>query len=196
LQKAKENEMNFIEERIQELETLSEKFFQEFSGLSAEEMDMKPDADRWSINECLDHIIQSNKSYFSTFDAIATEKFRRNIWSKLPGLPSLWGKLILGAVSPDTQKRTKTFKVWYPLSSHYGRNLTNELASTNADLSKKLQGMKNVNMDEVFIASPAGEFITYRLRVGISILVEHEKRHFNQAKQVKNGLTLKIKING
>ena len=180
--------MDFIPQTIQEIESASAKVSIEFSGVSAVDMDTKPDANSWSINECLDHIMQSNKSYFDTLDAIVAGEYRPNIWTKLPLLPSFWGKMIYGACSPDTQKKTKTFKVWLPVRSDYGRNLTQEFLVANQTFTGKLRGIKEKDLDTVIISSPAGAFITYSLRMGIKILTVHEVRHFNQAKRVKDNL--------
>ena len=115
--------MNFIEQKIQELAGLSEKYVAEFSGVSAADADLKPAEKVWSINECLDHIIQSNGSYHKVLDAVAQQRNRRTAWSRVPFLPGFWGKMVLKAVSPDTQGKSKTFPAFMPLSSKYGRNL-------------------------------------------------------------------------
>ncbi len=180
--------MDFIPQTIQEIESASAQVLHEFSGVSAVDMDTKPDANSWSINECLDHIIQSNKSYFKTLDAIVAGQYQPNIWTKLPLLPSFWGKMIYGACSPETQKKTKTFKVWMPVRSSYGRNLTQEFLAANHEFTGKLRGIREKDLDTVIISSPAGAFITYPLRIGIKILAGHEVRHFNQAKRVKDNL--------
>ncbi|MBW8886585.1 MAG: DinB family protein [Fibrobacteres bacterium] len=180
--------MKFIERKIQELADLSGKFAAEFSDLSAADADLKPEEKAWSINECLDHIIQCNRSYHNVLDAVAQNRHRRNAWSRIPFLPTFWAKMILKAVSPETQGKSKTFPVFMPLSSRYGRNLAGEVATSNAQLTEKLKAIREEDLDKQIITSPAGPFVTYSLRACITILVEHEKRHFNQAKRLKDAL--------
>lgn len=180
--------MDFIDQKIQELEGLAAEFTAEFLSLTPAEMDVKPGEKDWSINECLDHLIRTGVSYHGTLDAVAGRKYQRNAWTRLPLLPAFWGKMILKAVSPSTTGKSKTFPVWLPTSSRYGRNLTGELAAENANVAGKLNKLKDTDLDRMIISSPAGAFVTYSLRDCIIILVEHEKRHFNQAKRVKDGL--------
>jgi len=180
--------MNFIEGKIQELADLSGKYVAEFSPLPPTEADLKPSEKEWSVNECLDHIIQCNGSYHEVLDAVAQNRHRRNAWSRVPFLPAFWAKMILKAVSPGTPGKSKTFPAFMPLSSKYGRNLAGEVATSNAQLTEKLKAIREEDLDKQIITSPAGPFVTYSLRACITILVEHEKRHFNQAKRLKDGL--------
>jgi hypothetical protein len=188
--------MNFIDGKIQELSDLSGKYTAEFSGLSAAEADLKPSEKEWSINECLDHIIQCNGSYHKTLDAIAHNRHRRNAWSRVPFLPAFWAKMILKAVSPETQGKSKTFPAFLPLSSEYGRNLAGEVATSNAQLTEKLKAIREEDLDTQIITSPAGPFVTYSLRSCVNILVAHEKRHFNQAKRLKDALAGQKAVGG
>jgi hypothetical protein len=180
--------MNFLDQKIRELADLSAKYAAEFSDLSPAEGDLKPAEKVWSINECLDHIIQSNGSYHKVLDAVAQKRNRRSAWSRVPFLPTFWGKMVLKAVSPDTKGKSKTFPAFMPLSSSYGRNLTSEVSAANAQLAEKLKGIREEDLDTQIVTSPAGPFVTFSVRACITILVEHEKRHFNQAKRLKDAL--------
>jgi hypothetical protein len=179
--------MNFIAGKVQEISGLTARYAQEFSGLPAAQMDAKPDPQRWSINECLDHIIQSNATYHPMFAAIAAGTYQATAWARVPLLPAFWGRMLLKSVSPDYKGKNKTFKVFYPAQSAYGRNLTQEFAAANEELIVRLQSVAHVNLDRLIVTSPAAKFVVYPLRACIDILVEHEKRHFDQAVRVKRG---------
>ena len=157
---------------------------------------MKPAEKVWSINECLDHIIQSNGSYHNALDAVAQKRNRRPAWSRIPFLPVFWGKMVLKAVSPETQGKSKTFPAFMPLSSRYGRNLASEVATANIQLAEKLRGISEEDLDRQIVTSPAGPFVTFSVRACVTILVEHEKRHFNQAKRLKDALPQRNTLSG
>ena len=177
--------MSFIQNQVEELNKLSEKFSSEFAELNPDKMDWKPGENIWGINECLDHIIQSNKKYYPIFDSIESGTYKGGKWASFPVLPRLMGKMVLKAVSPDYKRKSKTFPPFYPLSSYYGKNLTNELIEENKILIEKLSKCKESDLDKVVVTSPINSFITYSLRDCIKILVDHEKRHFNQAANIK-----------
>jgi hypothetical protein len=44
---------------------------------------------------------------------------------------------------------------------------------------------KQVDVDKLYITSPLARLVTYSLRNAITILIEHEHRHINQAIRVK-----------
>jgi DinB superfamily len=177
--------MSFIENQIEELNKLNEKFSFEFAELSQDKMDWKPGENIWGINECLDHIIQSNRKYYPIFDSMKNGTYKEGKWTRFPLLPRMMGKMVVKAVSPDYKRKSKTFPPFYPLSSHYGKNLTTELIDENKILIEKLRKCKEEDLDKIIITSPINSFITYSLRDCIKILVEHEKRHFNQAMNIK-----------
>jgi hypothetical protein len=182
-------ENDFIQVRIGDLETSSGRFAEEFSGLAPDAMDIKPDKDRWSINECLDHLIQSNARYHSIFDALIAKRAPGNFWYHVPFAPALWGKMILGAVSPQAGRKSKTFTVFLPSKSHYGKNLVPDLAAANRILAGYLPKLQGFDLDKTLVTSPVGKFVVYDLRHLLLILTEHEKRHFNQAMKVKKEIT-------
>ncbi len=181
--------MKFTEEKIASLKAMNAKIQETFSSLSADEMDLKPSEKSWSINECLDHLIQTNSSYFNCFDAIAKGNYNASAWSKLPLLPGFFGKMILGVVSPDAKKNTKTFKIWFPTKSKYGYNLASEMVISNDALIEKIKALPEAELDRI-ITSPAGNFVNYSLRMALEITTSHQIRHFNQAARVKQSLPL------
>ena len=182
--------MNWIEQQWGELVQLNEKIRSEFSGLGADTMDWKPDAKTWSINECFDHIIQSNQKYYDIFDAIERGTYKGGTWVHFLVLPRLLGKMVLKLVSPDYKGKSKTSPLFYPLQSSYGKNITMDLLEENNILIEKIKKCKEDVLDKIIVVSPVAGFVTYSLRDCITILVEHEKRHYHQA------MNLKSKIDG
>ena len=156
--------MSFIENQIEELNDLNEKFSSEFAELNSDKMNWKPGENTWSINECLDHIIQSNRKYYPIFDSIEQGTYKVGKWTHFPVLPKLFGKMVLKVVSPDYKRKSKTFPPFYPLSSHYGKNLTNDLIDENKALIEKFRKCKEEDLDRTIITSPINSFITYSLR--------------------------------
>ena len=184
----KGRKMSWIEQEIGEIVKLNEKIRSEFSGIGADKMDLKPDSKTWSINECFDHIIQSNQKYYDIFDSIELGTYKGGKWVHFPILPRLLGKIVVKVVSPNYKGKSKTSPIFYPLKSNYGKNITIDLLEENKILIEKFKKCKEDVLDKVIVASPVNGFITYSLRDCIKILVEHEKRHYNQA------MSLKLKI--
>ncbi len=118
-------------------------------------------------------------------------RIKEEKWVHFPILPRLLGKIVVKVVSPHYKGKSKTSPLFYPLKSTYGKNITIELLEENQLLIEKFKRCKEDVLDKVMVASPVNGFITYSLRDCIKILVEHEKRHYNQAMRLK----LKIETN-
>ena len=180
--------MRWIEQKIEEIVQLNEKTGPAFSTLNADTMDLKPDANTWSINECLDHIMQSNRQYYDIFDAIAQGTYKGGRGRHYLIVPLLLGKTVLKAVSPDNKRKLKTVPIFYPRQSSYGKNITADFLDENKILIEKLKKFSDDDLDRVIVISPAARFVTYSLRDCMTLLVDHEKRHFNQAVHLKEEL--------
>ena len=180
--------MGWLEKKIDDLKQLNEQFIEGFGHLNPELMDLKQDEKTWSINECIDHIIQTNRKYFEIFDAINTESYKSSRWSKIPILPRFLGKLVLKVVSPGYQGKIKTSTQLYPLRSKYHKNLAADLQEENLLLIRKFGPLARKDLDQVIVTSPMSRLVSYSLRDCIELLVEHEKRHYNQSVRLRTML--------
>lgn len=76
----KENDKAFLTDYFMQTYAGLEK---SLSGLTSEQLNFKPAADRWSINECLEHIVLTEKMLFDdakkTMEAPASPKRRKDV---------------------------------------------------------------------------------------------------------------------
>lgn len=175
--------MNWLQRQIGDINQVNEIITAEFSQLDVALMDFKPDANSWSINECFDHLIQSNKLYHAIFDAIANRRYapRRGV----PILSRLAGQMLLKVVSPEYKGKFKTSPLLYPLQSTYKTNLATDLVKANEVLTGYFEICEEDNLDSLIVVSPVNKWVTYSLRECITLLVKHERRHLNQALNLK-----------
>ncbi len=180
--------MDWIEEQAKALEEMAVTITAEFSGLPAETVDYKPDANTWSINECFDHLIQSNREYYTLFDALHDGTYRRGALSRIPLLSRGLGRLVARVVSPDYKGRSRTSHQLYPRQPRYGRNLADDLVEENQVLIAHIRRCGQYDLGRV-VTSPINGLVAYSLGDCIRILVDHEARHLGQARSVKAGLS-------
>jgi hypothetical protein len=173
------------EELISRLGQVSYNAEAEFGVLTAEQLNLKPSSDSWSIAQCLDHLITTNKTYFPQIEAIISGRFKKTFYRRLPLLPKLFGKILIKTVSPDTERKTKTAKVFYPGSSELPGSIVKDFTSHNNLLIELIQKTYGLNTEKIIISSPVSPSIVYSLKDAFIILTLHEERHLNQAKRVK-----------
>jgi hypothetical protein len=174
----------YIENLIKKLGAVSCSAESVFSSLTASQLNWKPSDNQWSIGQCLDHIIVSNETYYPQLEKIISGKWKNSLWQNMPYLHKMWGKILIKTVSPDTNKKVNTSRVFYPASSGIPRTIIKEFISHNKSLVEFMVRSSQANHDKIVITSPVSGFITYSLRDTFTILTLHEERHLQQAKRV------------
>ncbi|MBO6574153.1 MAG: DinB family protein [Rhodothermales bacterium] len=182
--------MSWIDDRIAELRELDATIRAEFLHLTPEQSNVKPGPRKWSINECFDHLIQTSRSYESIFEDLERGTLSLSWASRIPLLPKAMGRMVLKVVSPDYAGKNKAPTLFTPTASQFDRNLSQDLLQANADLAAHLEKCADEDLDRTTVPSPLTPFVTYSLRDCILVLVEHEKRHLNQADRVRTALAV------
>jgi Na+-translocating ferredoxin:NAD+ oxidoreductase RnfD subunit len=75
-----------------------------FGNLTAAQLNWKPSTDVWSIGQCFDHLITTNKAYIPIIEQVLTGKKQSTLWEKTPLLPNLFGKLLIKYLSPQSTR--------------------------------------------------------------------------------------------
>lgn len=105
---------NFIQNWIAEISSETDRVNKLFQKLTLEELNAQPAPNKWSIGELVEHLIVSNKLYFSTFKLIANNTHKNPRFISYQFLPRLIGKLVLQSITPITKRKFKTVEVFKP----------------------------------------------------------------------------------
>ena len=152
-----------------------------FGHLTVAQLNWKPNPETWSVGECLDHLITTNRSYFAQLTAMSKGDKYESFWEKLPFLHDFWGKMLLKTVSEKVEKKAKSPQAFQPTRSTVPHNILEEYAKNHAELIALIVGTDQIDHERAMLTSPAASFVTYSLKNAVEILLTHEKRHFQQA---------------
>jgi len=155
-----------------------------FGGLTKEQLNWKPGAERWSVAQCFDHLITTNSGYLPIVDSILNGRKQSSVWQKLPFLPSLWGKMLIKSLDPSQTRKMKAPKRFEPAQSDVSGSIINDFAAQQQKIIEKMKATSNLDLEKIVITSPAASFVTYSLMDAYRIIVVHERRHFQQAQRV------------
>ncbi|MBK6365237.1 MAG: DinB family protein [Saprospiraceae bacterium] len=167
-----------------ELSNLTEQFQTHFGGLSKEELNWKPNPAVWSIAQNIDHLIVVNKSYYPTFEALKKGNYKPPFMARIGWIVSYIGTKILDAVHPDRRNKMKTFPIWEPEKSSVDGDILSSFENQQAELAQKTEDLRDQIQKGMVISSPANRYIVYTLETALNIIISHEKRHLEQAKEV------------
>lgn len=170
--------MNWIEE----LEKINQEVKSEFSSIPEEHLNQKPNPQKWSVSENFNHLIKVNESYFPLFKKLQNGSFQAPFISRFSFFSNLFGNMIFKSVSDGGKKKVKTFPAWLPTSNVY-QNTVTEFLQHQEILANKIEEMEPFADKNVIIHSPVNKLIVYSLPKALDIIIAHEWRHLEQAKQ-------------
>lgn len=169
---------------IAEAESIGADARAEFGGLTRAQLNWKPSAERWSVAQCLDHLIRIDSSYDAAFRAIESGTYRTPLARRIPLLPTFWTKMILPAVQPQAQRRFKTSKGAQPASSELGHDIVERFVRHQRDVAGHMRDIAARGAGSTIIGSPIAPLASYTVLDAFRIMVAHSRRHLLQARRV------------
>lgn len=154
-------------------------------GLDATALNRKPAPDSWSIAECLEHLLVSESAYIPFFDRIARGEYSMSTWQRFSPLSGLFGRLLVKSVTEEPSTKMKAPALFQPSTSAIDAAIVSRYLRHMDDFLQRLGHLEEVDLDATIITSPPMHFITYSLRDALTLLVQHQVRHVNQAIRAK-----------
>ncbi|HKS08456.1 MAG TPA: DinB family protein [Pyrinomonadaceae bacterium] len=155
-----------------------------FGGLSAAQLNWKPSAERWSIAQCFDHLLNSNKGFFPVVESVLNGTKKTRFLERLPILPGLAGKLMIKSLDPASTRKYKAPKNFEPAQSNISASIIDDFAAQQEKIVAGMKATSHLDLERIVVTSPAVAFVTYSLMDAYRIIVVHEQRHFQQAQRV------------
>lgn len=172
-----------MSEIISELQTISENAQKTFGELSGEQINWRPSETGWSVGQCFDHLIKSNELFFDELDKIGSGNRKNSFLESFSPLSGFFGGFLIKSLKKDERKfKAPTQKIVPP--SEIDANIIEIFAAHQTELAEKIKKTENADWNKTKVTSPFFSLATYSLSDGYTAIVEHEKRHFRQAKRV------------
>lgn len=168
---------------ISELEQISEDARKAFGGLSAEQVNWKFSAESWSVGQCFDHLIKSNRELFPALDKIGKGEWKNSFLENYSPLTGFFGNLLVNSLKKDERKFKAPIQAIVP-PSHVEADVIEKFATHQRAVIEKIRLTEKADWRKTVVTSPFMRLMTYRLADGYRIIVEHERRHFRQAERV------------
>jgi len=175
-----------IERWTHDIDLITDAFKREFGSLSIAQLNWKPNADTWSVAQNMDHLIVINKTYYPIIKEAREKTLKLPFVARIGFMVSWFGRLILKAVQPDRKMKSKTFPIWEPTTSAIDGDILIRFENHQADLKELIRS--NLDLLDKVIYSPANKNIVYTIEAAFDIIVAHEKRHLEQARELRSKL--------
>ena len=173
-----------LEGLVEELGAVTGDARRVFGGLSAAQLNWKPSAERWSVGQCFDHLIQTNRTFFPDMERVAAGTFRSGAWARVSPLSGLFARMILRSLDPVRGRKTKAPRVFLPASSDVDADVIERFARHQEELAVLMRATAGADLRRTMVTSPVAAVATYSLLDAYRIVVAHERKHFEQARRV------------
>ena len=155
-----------------------------FGPLSGAQLNWKPGADEWSVGQCFEHLVISNRPYVPIFEAALAGRRPRRLRERVPWLPRLFGTVLLNALRPDSGRKITARPAFRPSSSRIDPAVVTTFLEQHAQLERVMDAGRSLDLAGTVITSPVLGVVTYSLMDACRIIVAHEQNHFVQATRV------------
>ena len=170
-----------ISKQLDEITTAVQR---EFAGLDDTQLNGRPARDKWSIAQCLDHIVVSNETYYPAFESLINRKYRRSFWQIFNPFTNIAGKKGLELLKAGKTK-LKAPRIFEPSKDVEIKNIVARFVAHQQKLGMLFDKLENAGVMDRVISSPVTSMLTLKVGDAINIIIEHELRHYKQALGVK-----------
>lgn len=177
---------NFIASILQKGNEARNKVEAEFTNISLEQLNWKPSPEKWSIGQCLEHLIISDSCYFPDLEKITTGTYNMSHWEKYSPFTSLCGRILKDQLQEQVKRKMTAPKIIRPSSSELKLEIMEQYFNNLDRFLNYISKCSDIDIDDTIINSPTISIVTYSLRDAFYFLVAHEHRHINQAIRIKH----------
>jgi hypothetical protein len=154
-----------------------------FGGLSHEQLNWKPAENSWSVGQCFEHIIKTNEQFYPEFEKLAGGTRKNSFFESYSPLTGFFGRFLIKAVSEDSKKSKAPSKSIVP-PSDIDAEVISRFNSHIYGVNQMIEKCGDADRKKTVVTSPFLAVFTYTLDDAYTVLVEHTRRHFRQAKRV------------
>lgn len=157
------------------------------AGLTPAQLWWRPEPDRWSVGECLDHLVRTGEAYLEVLDDAIGEGRRRELFAEPPYRRSLMGRFLIWTLEPPPRLKVPSPEIIRPRLPGGGEALSDPLPrflALRARLGERLEAAEGLDLGRIGMPSPFFSWMRFDLGSAFRIVAAHERRHLWQATKI------------
>ena len=131
---------------LDELRAVTKDAREVFCGLSLSQLNWKPSAQQWSVGQCLDHLIVTNRCFFPDIERVAAGTYKTNLWGRVSPLSGFFGRFILKSLDPEKGRRTKAPRVFEPAQSDVAPDVLEQFTAHQEELATRMRATAGADL--------------------------------------------------
>jgi hypothetical protein len=154
-----------------------------FGNLDARQLNWKPGAERWSVAQCVQHLLTANQLIVQKADD-ALRNGPRTVWQRVPLLPRLWGLALIRSQAPGVTRKYVAPVTARPTASAIPGDIIQHFADQHRAIADAVQGLSERDAARAIMVSPFIRVVTYSVLDAYRLVAAHDHRHLAQARRV------------
>jgi hypothetical protein len=155
-----------------------------FGGLSAAQLNWKPAPDKWSVAQCLDHLMHANQEMHGPLDTVINGTKRTRLLERVPGWARLGGRVMINSVAPQGTRKLQAPRPARPAASTIAPDIVQRFVTNQRATIERMRSLEGRDPARIVVTSPFLALIVYSALDACRTIVAHERRHFAQAQRV------------
>jgi hypothetical protein len=155
-----------------------------FGVFNARQLNWRPDATRWSVAQCFEHLFMANRLMFQAAEDALNDTTPRTIWQRMPVLPGVLGRMLIRSQAPSATRRFTASPKAQPAMSDIASDIIQRFVEQHRHAVARIQVLDERHAARAIMTSPFIRVITYSVLDGWRLVYAHDRRHFEQARRV------------
>lgn len=153
------------------------------------QLNLRPEPERWSIAECLVHLILFSEAFLPVIEA-ACERARGNsLLGQGPFKVDLIGRVLKLTLEPPARIRLETTDPFKPIVVEPLDDILPRFLARQANLCFAIEQADGLDLNRIKVTSPVSSRIRYNLFSCFVLIAAHQRRHLWQAEQTLKQLS-------
>jgi len=155
-----------------------------FGGLDRAQLNWRPDATRWSVAQCFEHLLTANRlMLLAAADALIGAR-PRTVWQRMPVLPRVLGRLLIRSQAPGGTRKYTAPPQAQPARSELPADIVQRFGEQHREAAAWVRTLDERAAAVAIMTSPFIRVVTYSVLDGLRLIAAHDRRHVEQARRV------------
>ncbi|MDY7095370.1 MAG: DinB family protein [Acidobacteriota bacterium] len=154
--------------------------------LRTEQLGCSPEPRRWSLAQCLEHLVTTDGLYLDKVEAVLAKAPAKAAGHGARGHLRLWERLFVGSLEPPPKMRFPAPKIFLPADAETvpSGDSPERFSEHQERLLACLERARTVDLDRTIVVSPVSRLIRLRLGAAFALVEVHQRRHLEQMRRV------------
>jgi len=179
-----------LAEYYQQFGKIAEEAEQVTKGLSEAQFNWRPAPDKWSVEECLAHLIIVGQWELKAIEQAIENGRAKGITGSGPFSYGPVERLIIDLSRPPVRRGVSAPRRFQPLRDQPVTAILPTFTHLQAQFQALTERADGLHLTRVKVVTPISRFLKMSLGAMFAQIVAHERRHLDQARRVRDAISI------